>query len=99
MHDKVKECKTYIGTVFEKNFHYELDPENKDTFTLLEKREHLKKMYAASESMPQSFRSQLLLELLENGMKLDINDEAYMKESMDYFLLYVDNPLKIHFMK
>jgi hypothetical protein len=72
MNEKVKECKTYLGTCFEKRFHYELDPENKDSFSLLEKREHLKKMYAASESMPQSFRSQLLLEILENGMKLDI---------------------------
>lgn len=99
MHEKIKDVKTYIGSCFEKKFHYELDPENKDTFTLLQKREHLKTMYKESESMPQSFRSQLLIEILENGMKLDLQDEAYKAESKEYFLLYIDNPLKLNFIK
>jgi hypothetical protein len=56
-------------------------------------------MYKESESMPQSFRSQLLIEILENGMKLDLQDEAYKAESKEYFLLYIDNPLKLNFIK
>lgn len=57
MHERVKDCKTYIGSVFQKKFHFELDPENKDSFSLLETRDHLKRMYEESTSMPQSFKS------------------------------------------
>lgn len=52
MHEKVKECKTFIGSVFEKKFYYELDNENKETFSLLERRAHLKKMYQESAALP-----------------------------------------------
>ena len=56
-------------------------------FTLEERRQQLIEMYDASHDRPQSFKSALLLEILENGLKLDIYDK-------NYFLLYLDNPLK-----
>lgn len=45
-------------------------------------------MYEASEHRPQSFKSALLLEILENGLKLDKYDKKY-------FLLYLEHPLKM----
>ena len=77
----------YIGTIFGKKFHFELDEENKDTFTLDERREHLIRMYEASKNRPQSLKSALLLEILENGIKQDIFDKGY-------FIEYLENPLK-----
>lgn len=82
----------YIGKIFEKRFHFELDNENKDSFTLEERREQLIQMYDASENRPQSFKSALLLEILENGVKLDIYDKKY-------FVEYLRNPLKTWHMK
>lgn len=52
MHDKIRLTKTYYGAVFEKKFHYELDPENKETFSLLQTRSHLKRMYEESKDLP-----------------------------------------------
>ena len=77
----------YIGKMFEKKFHFELDDENKDTFTLEQRREQLITMYEASTDKPQSFKSALLLEILENGVKMDIYDK-------NYFIEYLKNPLK-----
>jgi hypothetical protein len=90
LEEKVSKLKTdenWIGKLFEKRFHYELDPEYKDTFSLDERHEQLIRMYDALENRPQSLRSSLLLEILENGMKLDIYDKKY-------FLEYLKNPLR-----
>lgn len=83
----IKEDKNFIGKTFEKKFHFELDDNNKDLFSLDERREQLIRMYEASTERPQSFRSALLLEILENGMKLDIYDKKY-------FIEYLEHPLK-----
>ena len=40
-----------------------------------------------------------MLEVLENGMKLDTQDDVFFEESKEYFMLYLDNPLKLHFIK
>ena len=84
---EIKDDKNFIGKQFEKRFHYELDEYYKDTFTLKDRREQLIEMYQASQDRPQSFKSAILLEILENGMKLDIYDK-------DYFMLYLEHPLK-----
>jgi len=84
---RLKSDENWIGKIFEKKFHYELDDEYKDTFTLEERREQLVRMYDASKNRPQSLKSALLLEILENGMKLDIYDKKY-------FLEYLKNPMK-----
>ena len=84
---EIKSDSHYIGKIFEKRFHFELDHENKDTFTLEERREQLIQMYKASEDRPQSLKSALLLEILENGVKLDIYDK-------NYFIEYLEHPLK-----
>ena len=44
-------------------------------------------MYNASIDRPQSLKSALLLEILENGIKLDIYDK-------DFFIEYLKHPLK-----
>ena len=84
---QLKSDENWIGKMFEKRFHYELDNEYKETFTLEERREQLIKMYEYSKNRPQSLQTSLLLEILENGMKLDIYDKKY-------FLEYLKNPLK-----
>jgi hypothetical protein len=76
----------YIGKIFEKKFYFELDKENKDSFTLEERREQFIFMYEDSKDRPQSFKSTLLLGILENGVKLGIYDK-------DYFLEYLEHPL------
>lgn len=83
----LKSDENWIGKIFEKKFHYELDDEAKDNFTIEERREQLIRMYDASKNRPQSLKSALLLEILENGMKLDIYDRKY-------FLDYLKSPLK-----
>ena len=45
-------------------------------------------MYEASSDRPQSLKSTLLLEILENGLKLGIYDK-------EYFMLYLEHPLKV----
>lgn len=82
-----KSDKNFIGKLFQKKFHYELDEANNQNFSLKDRREQLIKMYEASEERPQSFKSALLLEILENGLKLDIYDKKY-------FLAYLEHPLK-----
>jgi hypothetical protein len=77
----------YIGKIFQKKFHFELDNDNKDNFTFEERREQLIAMYDDSKERPQGFRSALLLEILENGVKLDVYDKHY-------FLEYIQHPLK-----
>ena len=84
---KLKSDVHYIGKMFEKKFHFELDEENKDTFNLEQRREQLIRMYNASTDRPQSLKSALLLEILENGIKLDIYDK-------DFFIEYLKHPLK-----
>ena len=84
---QIVEDSNYIGKIFEKKFHFELDSENEDTFTLDERREQLIRMYEASKDRPQSLKSALLLEILENGIKQDIFDKGY-------FIEYLKNPLK-----
>ena len=84
---QLKSDENWIGKMFEKKFHYELDNEYKETFSLEERREQLIMMYEYSKNRPQSLQSSLLLEILENGMKLDIYDKKY-------FLEYLKNPLK-----
>ncbi|CAI2378280.1 unnamed protein product [Moneuplotes crassus] len=84
---QLKDDPHYIGKIFEKKFHFELDSENKDTFTYEERREQLIMMYKASENRPQSFKSALLLEILENGIKLNTFDKGF-------FIEYLKNPLK-----
>ena len=32
-------------------------------------------------------------------MKLDLQEETFFEESKKFFLLYLDNPLKLHFIK
>ena len=83
----VKDDKNYIGKLFEKKFHLELDSNNKENFSIEERREQLIQMYEASSERPQSFKSAILLEILENGLKLDIYDKKY-------FILYLEHPLK-----
>jgi hypothetical protein len=90
--NQVKEDSHYVGKMFEKKFHFELDQENKDSFTLEERRQQLIDMYDASENRPQSLKSALLLEILENGVMLDIFDK-------NFFLKYLKNPLKSWHMK
>ena len=87
----LKNDENWIGKIFEKTFHYELDNEYKDLFTLEERREQLIKMYEASKDRPQSLQSSFLLEILENGMKLDIYDKKY-------FVEYLKNPLRQYLM-
>ena len=77
---QLKSDSHYIGKIFEKRFHFELDHENKDSFTLQERRDQLIEMYKASKDRPQSLKSALLLEILENGVKLDIYDKNYFIE-------------------
>ena len=86
---KLAEDKTFIGCLFEKRFHFELDPENAQLFSEEERREHLERMYKAAAGHPQSFKSALLYELLENGLKLEIFDEKY-------FVEYLQNPLRLN---
>ena len=85
--EQIKYDNNYIGKLFEKKFHFELDQENKDSFTLEQRREQLIAMYDASKERPQSLKSALLLEILENGVKMDIYDK-------NYFIEYLKNPLK-----
>jgi hypothetical protein len=86
--EAIKKDSHFIGKIFEKKFHFELDEENKDSFTLEERRDQLIMMYKASDNRPQSFKSALLIEILENGVKLDTFDKSY-------FLEYLKNPLKM----
>lgn len=88
---RLKIDENWIGKLFEKKFHYELDEEYKDLFTLEERREQLIRMYDGSKNRPQSLQSALLLEILENGMKLDIYDKKY-------FLEYLKHPLRQNWM-
>jgi hypothetical protein len=44
----IREDKNFIGKTFEKKFHFELDDNNKDLFSLEERRDQLIKMYEAS---------------------------------------------------
>ena len=90
-HHKLKSDVPYIGKMFEKKFHFELDEENKDTFSLEQRREQLIRMYKASTDRPQSLKSALLLEILENEIKLDIYDK-------DFFIEYLKHPLKNWYM-
>jgi hypothetical protein len=85
---EIRDDKTFIGTAFEKRFHFELDSSNKELFSLEERRGQLIEMYEASNDRPQSFKSALLLEILEIGLKLGIYDKKY-------FILYLENPLKM----
>ena len=85
--EQIKYDNNYIGKLFEKKFHFELDQENKDSFTLEQRREQLIAMYDESKDRPQSLKSALLLEILENGVKMDIYDK-------NYFIEYLKNPLK-----
>jgi hypothetical protein len=88
---RLKKDSHFIGKIFEKQCHFELDDENKDTFTLEERRSQLQAMYKCRDDLPQSLKSNLLLEILENGVKLDIYDK-------DYFIEYLKNPLKNWYM-
>ena len=83
----LKDDKNFIGKLFEKKFHLELDSNSKDNFSIEERRDQLIQMYDASSDRPQSFKSAILLEILENGLKLDIYDKKY-------FILYLEHPLK-----
>lgn len=75
----------FIGTLFKKVHHIKLDPERIADLTFEERRKDLLAMYESAKNHPQSFRTALLHEILENGVKLDIYDEAL-------FLEYVKAP-------
>jgi hypothetical protein len=84
---QLQKDENWVGKLFEKRFHHELDDEYKETFTLEERREQLIRMYEASQNRSQSLKSSLLLEILENGVKLDLYDKKY-------FIEYLKNPLR-----
>jgi len=82
---------TLLERYLKNKFHFELDEENKDSFTHHQRREQLIEMYKASENRPQSLKSALLLEILENGIKTNIFDK-------NVFIEYLKNPLKNWYM-
>ncbi len=86
---KVKNDHHYIGTLFKKKYHEKLDPERIEDLTHEERREELIVLYNASKSLPQSFRTTLLHEILENGVMLDLYDKSY-------FLEYMKNPVSTY---
>jgi len=91
MSSKVKSDRHFIGTLFSKQFHAKLDKERIDDLTLEQRREELIEMYECSKNHPQSFRTTLLHEILENGLKLDIYDKGY-------FLEYLRHPMQVWFL-
>ena len=80
MSSKVKNDHAFIGTLFKKQFHEKLDSERIHDLTHEQRREELIEMYECSKGHPQSFRTSLLQEIIENGVKLDIFDKGYFLE-------------------
>lgn len=87
----MKKDNNFIGTLFKKVHHVKLDPERIADLTFEERRNELIEMYESAKSHPQSFRTALLHEILENGVKLDIFDEKF-------FLDYVKVPMTTWFL-
>jgi hypothetical protein len=70
---QLKEDYGFANTLFQKQFYFELNVQNQENFTLVEKRENLIKMYEFTKKLPSKFeglRSSLLNEILQNGLKL-----------------------------
>lgn len=85
MNSSVRSDRNFIGTLFKKIHHDKLDPERISDLTFEQRREELIEMYNAAKDHPQSFRTALLHEILEMGVKLDIYDK-------DLFLQYIQHP-------
>ena len=84
---------TFAGIYTSKKFSKELSEEENSHLTYKEKRENLIKMYEYSKTLPHKLsglKSSLLLEILENGMKLDLFEEKY-------FMEYIQLPARNNF--
>ena len=68
-------------------YYYELEDCNRDLFSLKERRNQLIHINEECKDFPQSLRSAIVLEILENGVKSEIYDK-------EYFITYLKNPLK-----
>jgi len=86
---------TFAGIYTSKKFSRELSEEENSHLTYMEKRENLIKMYEYARQLPHKLiglKSAVLLEILENGLKVDIYDEKY-------FLEYLQIPARQNFLK
>lgn len=81
----VKSDRNFIGTLFKKIHHDKLDPERIADLTFEQRREEMLEMYNSAKDHPQSFKTALLHEILEFGIKLDTYDK-------DLFLEYLKHP-------
>lgn len=87
----VKSDNNFIGTLFKKVHHIKLDPERIADLTFEERRAELLEMYESAKNHPQSLKTSLLHEIIENGVKLDIFDEKL-------FLDYIKVPMSTWFL-
>ena len=92
LNSKVKASNIFIGRLFNKVNHTKLDRERIEDLSFTERRQELVEMYDSSRSHPQSFRTALLHEILEIGLKLDIFDKAH-------FLEYLKHPQQRYCLK
>lgn len=86
------EDEAFAGEYMAKKFARELDPEEYAQLSWQARRDCLLKMYEYSQSLPHKFanvRSELLLRLLETGIKLDIYDDKLLIE-------YLKTPARTH---
>eukprot|EP00830_Metopus_es_P002375 TRINITY_DN1213_c0_g1_i6.p1 TRINITY_DN1213_c0_g1~~TRINITY_DN1213_c0_g1_i6.p1 ORF type:complete len:2229 (-),score=458.73 TRINITY_DN1213_c0_g1_i6:107-6793(-) len=91
----LSEDATFAGIYSSKKFSRELSEEENSHLTYMEKRANLIKMYEYAKTLPHKLsglKSSLLLEILENGLKVNIYDEAFFGE-------YIKQPARDNFMK
>ena len=84
---------TFSGIYTSKKFSKELSEEENSNLSYTEKRKNLIKMYEYAKTLPyklQGLKSSLLLEILENGLKLDLYEESY-------FMEYIQLPARENF--
>eukprot|EP01022_Parablepharisma_sp_SALTPOND_P023502 TRINITY_DN4_c0_g1_i6.p1 TRINITY_DN4_c0_g1~~TRINITY_DN4_c0_g1_i6.p1 ORF type:complete len:2304 (-),score=338.43 TRINITY_DN4_c0_g1_i6:3914-10825(-) len=91
----ISEDATFAGIYTSKKFNRELSEEENSHLTYREKRQNLVKMYDYAKTLPyklSGLKSSLLLEILENGLKIDVYDEGY-------FMEYLKLPARENFVK
>ncbi len=91
----LNEDETFSGIYVSKKFSRELSEEENSHLTYKERRANLIKMYEYAKILPHKLsglKSSLLLEILENGLKLDLYEESY-------FLEYLSVPARDNFVK
>ena len=98
--DKLKAClpglneePTFSGIYTSKKFSKELSEEENSHLSYMEKRGNLIKMYEYAKTLPyklQGLKSSLLLEILENGLKINLFEESY-------FMEYIQLPARDNF--